>query len=225
MERLENILKNNSFSPIIPNDLQHGPSIILDMNDPIWQQVDLKSPDQLWAQTQKLMNDSSAVVAIGKYAEDRANIYKRSELFTASMDPRTIHLGIDLMVEEGTPVFAPLDSKINSFSDNDQFGDYGPTIVLEHELEGVTFFTLYGHLSKTSLKSIEQGQLISKGEQFATVGNMQENGFWPPHVHFQIIADMQDYSGNFPGVTSEKDARLFFEMCPDPNLILGIRGC
>jgi hypothetical protein len=41
----------------------------------------------------------------------------------------------------------PLGGMVHSFAYNDQFGDYGATIVLLHQLDGMPFYTLYGHLS------------------------------------------------------------------------------
>ena len=45
---------------------------------------------------------------------------------------RTIHLGMDLFIQEGSPVFAPLDGIVHSFANNNRKHDYGPTIILEH---------------------------------------------------------------------------------------------
>ena len=49
------------------------------------------------------------------------------------------------------PIHAALDGTIHSFQNNTALGDYGPTIILSHEIEGFKFHTLYGHLSEASL--------------------------------------------------------------------------
>ena len=67
------------------------------------------------------------------------------------------------------------------------FGDYGATIILTHILEGITFYSLYGHLSLNSIKNIHEGERIKKGNVFAEFGIPTENGHWPPHLHFQLI--------------------------------------
>jgi hypothetical protein len=40
---------------------------------------------------------------------------------------------------------AALDGRVHSFQNNDSLGNYGPTIILEHQVEDLTFYTLYGH--------------------------------------------------------------------------------
>ena len=78
-------------------------------------------------------------------------MYARSSLFGSDSieqeEPRRLHLGVDIWGKEGTEIFAPLDGIVHSFAFNDNFGDYGATIILLHQQEGRQFFTLYGHLS------------------------------------------------------------------------------
>jgi murein DD-endopeptidase MepM/ murein hydrolase activator NlpD len=157
---------------------------------------------------------------IGGYMEHRT-IYARSKHFDTDDEPRRLHLGVDIWGDAGTPVYAPLDGTIHSFQDNDNFGDYGPTIILQHNLDGLQIFSLYGHLSRVSLHGLSAGQLISKNQQIATLGDINENGHWPPHLHFQLMFDMEGKAGDYPGVArfSEKDKWL--QNIPDPNLILG----
>jgi murein DD-endopeptidase MepM/ murein hydrolase activator NlpD len=92
-----------------------------------------------------LMNEAGTPLAIGKYNEDRI-IYRQSENFQGH-EPRSIHLGIDLWAAEGTAIFSPLPGVIHSFNNNVGFGNYGPTLILQHQLEECIFYTLYGHLS------------------------------------------------------------------------------
>ena len=156
-------------------------------------------------------------VGVGGYGEDRY-IYRRSSLFDTGKEPRSIHLGIDVWVPAGTKVYAPLDSKVHSFNDNDNFGDYGGTIILQHELEGVVFYTLYGHLSKDSLNGLSEGKTIEQNTYFAEIGDEEENGHWPPHLHFQLISDMLDKKGDFFGVAPPSEKEYYLKLCPDPQL-------
>ena len=78
---------------------------------------------------------------------------------------------MDLWIKAGTPVLAALDGKVHSFQYNNNLGDYGPTIILEHQLENHTFYTLYGHLSLESIASIKIGDFFTKGQQLATLGD------------------------------------------------------
>lgn len=169
------------------------------------------------------MAEKGTPVALGRYNEERS-IYARSELFESAEGPRTIHLGIDLWVQAGTAVYAPITGKVHSFKNNFRHGDYGPTIILQHEFNQVIFYTLYGHLTLDSIENMDEGHKIEAGQEIARIGNYPINGNWPPHLHFQIIIDMQGKKGDFWGVASAKDRNHLLELCPDPNIILNIRN-
>ncbi len=160
-----------------------------------------------------------ASVGIGGYLENRV-IYRRSPHFEAAAEPRSLHLGTDVWVPAGTPVAAPLAGTVHSLADNNNFGDYGPTIILAHELEGVKFFSLYGHLTRTDLVGLAPGQAVAAGQVIAHVGPHPENGDWPPHLHFQLMADMQGRWGDFPGVAPPSEQAYWAQLCPDPMLVL-----
>ena len=160
-----------------------------------------------------------AAFGIGGYGEDRI-WYRRSPHFAAGEEIRSIHLGIDIWCQAGTKVSAPLAGTVHSFKDNNNFGDYGPTVILEHELEAIRFFTLYGHLSRRSLDRLRIGSSIRAGEIFAELGTEEENGDWPPHLHLQLILDLGGMAGDFPGVAAPSTAECYLTLCPDPKLLL-----
>lgn len=161
-----------------------------------------------------------ADIGYGGYFENRV-IYRKSEHFGVNLeDSRSLHLGTDIWCKVHEPVFSPYNAVIHSFKNNDNLGDYGPTIILEHEIGKTVFYTLYGHLSKKSLEDKKAGRKIKQGELFATIGDQNENGNWPPHLHFQIITNMIDCIGDFPGVCSLKEKDKYTKLCPNPNLIL-----
>ncbi len=152
---------------------------------------------------------------IGGYLENRV-IYRRSEHFTDAKSVRCIHLGIDIWMPAGTAVYAPFAGTIHSFGINDNYADYGGTLILKHQLGIEHFFSLYGHISHDSLSGLSEGDKISAGDLIARLGSWNENGNWPPHLHFQIILDMLNYSGDFPGVCTLEDKNYFMNLCPDP---------
>ncbi len=157
-----------------------------------------------------------AEAGIGGYDEHRV-IYRRSEHFNANdSEPREIHLGVDIWADAGTPVYAPKDGVVHSFQDNAHFGDYGPTIILQHDLNGKTIYSLYGHLTRASLNGLYEGKEFRAGEKLAEIGPFPENGDWPPHLHFQLITDLLGYRGDFPGVCSVADREFYLGICPDP---------
>jgi murein DD-endopeptidase MepM/ murein hydrolase activator NlpD len=184
------------------------------------QGVALEDTNLFNAFVEALLEQDQALMGVGGYFENRT-IYRRSTHFTGS-ESRCIHLGVDIWAPAFTPIFTPLDSVVHSFKDNKGFGDYGPTIILEHQLGENHFYSLYGHLSKRSLEDLSIGQVIKKGTAFSALGPAPENGDWPPHLHFQLIADMQGMAGDFPGVAAPSEIEKYKMLCPDPNLILNL---
>ena len=169
------------------------------------------------------LQNANALYGIGGYNENRA-IYSRSKHFDSLLnkEPRRIHLGIDIWGKEDTPVFAPLGGMVHSFAYNDQFGDYGATIVLLHQLDGMPFYTLYGHLSLEDIATLKDGEYISIGQEFAHFGNTKENGNWPPHLHFQVIENMELKRGDYPGVCTITEREKYLSNCTDPDFILNM---
>ncbi|MBL7729634.1 MAG: peptidoglycan DD-metalloendopeptidase family protein [Chitinophagaceae bacterium] len=170
----------------------------------------------------KKLAEADARYGVGGYAEHRT-VYQVSSVFDGKNpgeEPRRFHLGVDIWGPAGTPVMAPLEGTVHSFAFNDRYGDYGATIILSHTLQHLTFFTLYGHLSKSSIEHISEGDLITAGHTFASFGMPEENGHWPPHLHFQVIADIEGWSGDYPGVCRFSKKEKYMANCPDPNLIL-----
>jgi len=211
------------FQPVIPFNLSAGGVVTFDFSveSRDFAQIDINDVAGFTERLFVRIADAELPVGIGRYNEDRM-IYPHSPLFDGETERRSVHLGIDLFVMEGTEVMAPLPARVHSVADNTGLGNYGPTVILEHELEGIRFWTLYGHLGRHSVVRLEMGQPLEAGEEFAEVGDLSENGSWPPHLHFQIMADLCGHSGDFPGVAAPSSRDHWLEICPDPNLILGI---
>jgi 4-aminobutyrate aminotransferase-like enzyme len=172
------------------------------------------------------MKAANARAGIGRYNETRG-LYTDPLFKCAGNDGaewRTVHLGLDLHLEAGAAVFAPLDGVVHGFQNNAGKLDYGPTIILEHAIEdsAIAFFTLYGHLSEDSLAGLREGMPIARGARLGSIGDFPVNGDWPPHLHFQIITDLLDRRGDFPGVALPSQRDLWLDLCPDPNLIAKI---
>jgi len=157
---------------------------------------------------------------IGGYGEDRI-LYRRSDMFN-EMEPRTIHLGVDIWGPAGTEVFAPLGGMVHSVAFNKAFGDYGATIILLHQIDTVSFYTLYGHMSLDDIALLQEGNYINRGQLIGHFGPPAENGDWPPHLHFQVIQDIDLKVGDYPGVCRASEKEAYLTNCPDPNLILNM---
>jgi murein DD-endopeptidase MepM/ murein hydrolase activator NlpD len=216
-------MHHDGFGNILPYDLHIPQLLIFDLSAQNKElcQMDFTHETSFTEYIFNEMEKANMPVAIGKYNEDRI-IYRQSENFQG-IEPRSIHLGIDLWAEAGTPVFSPLHGHIHSFGNNTGFGNYGPTLIIQHRLADTTFYTLYGHLNEDSLTHFQTGKEVQQGETIGALGTQQENGGWPPHLHFQIISDIQYYSGDFPGVAAPSQREYYLWLCPDPNLILQIK--
>jgi len=57
---------------------------------------------------------------------------------------------------------------------------------------------------------------------FAHFGEPAENGQWPPHLHFQLILDMESKKGDYPGVCSLPQRQKYLDNCPDPDALLNL---
>lgn len=165
------------------------------------------------------LQESNCRYGIGGYMEHRT-LYARSQHFNTSGEPRRLHLGVDIWGPAGTLVYAPLEGVVHSFQNNNHFGDYGPTIILQHDLNGQTLYSLYGHLSPDSLTGLHQGMPIAKNQLIAHLGAAHENGGWPPHLHFQLMFDMEGNSGDYPGVCRYSEKETYQRNIPDPEMIL-----
>ena len=224
MKLLEEILPKQTNIKVIEASIDYKNYVAIDLSATNTDRMDLDVTDaEVFEEfVENHLVKNNAKVAFGGYLEVR-NLYRRSENFKDNVtDERNIHIGLDLWIKAGTSVLSALDGKIHSFQNNTAHGDYGPTIIVEHEIDGCTFYTLYGHLSLESLDGKTEGQFVKKGEKIAELGKAPINGDYAPHLHFQIIKDIQNKRGDYPGVCSQKELDFYKENCPDPNLLLKI---
>jgi len=214
-----------NLTPLLDLDLTGGDVVIFDFtaSNTEFSHLDINDVTGFTESLFARIVEADMPVGIGRYDEDRV-LYRHSPLFDGQTERRSIHLGIDLFVVEGTEIRSPLPARVHSAADNSGLGDYGPTVILAHELDGIPFFTLYGHLSRSSLEEIEVGRPLAAGATVGEVGDLHENGGWPPHLHFQVISDLLGRAGDFPGVAAPSERQYFLDLCPDPNIILGIPG-
>jgi murein DD-endopeptidase MepM/ murein hydrolase activator NlpD len=226
MESFSTVLASYSNNPIrildtaIPLEGYKGLNLSITNTD--LKSVNITDPIACEAYITKVVEDKKGKVAYGGYLEQR-NLYADKASFSGNSEAqRNIHLGIDYWCAAGTKVIAPLFGSVHSFKNNATVGDYGPTIILEHKLQGYRFYTLYGHLSLESLQNLQIGKQFEAGSLLGTLGTAAINVNYAPHLHFQIIQDIQGYQGDYPGVSSLTDLDYYKKNCPDPNLLLKI---
>ncbi len=220
---LNKILAKNStvFNKVVPFDVVEDKLLLMDFtatNTSLTPEI-LANTNLFSEYIISKLHAAQALYGIGGYNEHRT-IYARSEVFDGKKEPRRLHLGIDIWGKAQTPVYAPIGGMVHSVAFNNQFGDYGATVILQHQLDGVQFHTLYGHLSLASLNNLQEGKYVSQGEIVGYFGEPNENGHWPPHLHFQIIDFMELKEGDYPGVCALSESDKYLKNCPNADLIL-----
>ena len=216
----------STFAPLLGHDLRTTPVAPLDFSAGsvlISSDSADNTPAELDRRVQRTLAQHNATIGVGGYGEARLIYHWPNE--PKQREPRTIHIGLDLSLAAGSPLFAPLDGVVHGFEDADHYHDYGPLIVLRHETGGpdpVTFYTFYGHLTRDSLTGLEIGQTIRRGTEFARIGSAPTNGHWWAHVHVQLITDMLDVPCNVDGAVRASQRVVWESVFPDPNVFLGI---
>ncbi|QBZ96771.1 peptidoglycan DD-metalloendopeptidase family protein [Flavobacterium sangjuense] len=225
MKKFLELLSNTESAKVISKKIDYADYVALDLSvtNVNLSKQKLETSKDYEHYIQEYLDNHQAKIAFGGYHEHR-NLYQRSTVFkNQDSDERNIHIGLDLWINESAPIYAALDGTIHSFQNNDSLGDYGPTLILKHQIENFTFHTLYGHLSLNSLEDKKIGNFVKKGQQIANLGLPPINGDYAPHLHFQIIIDMENKVGDYPGVCSTKKLAFYLANCPDPNLLLKIK--
>ena len=216
---LDNLIAGHlaEFAPVFQPALTRKNCVSMDLSSSSREFSGLEQQELDAAILQKI-NAAGAVAGVGGYLENRS-LYQHTDLFQGDSE-RCIHIGVDVFMPAATPLYAPLDGVVHSFADRQVAGDYGPVIILRHELEGCEFHSLYGHLSQASLEGLSEGKQVRQGDLLARIGERPVNGDWPPHLHFQLVRDMQGNRGDYPGVVRPAELDFYRSNCPDPMALL-----
>jgi len=103
-----------------------------------------------------------------------------SSPFGYRLDPftreRTFHYGLDIVAAYGNPVITTADGFVLKIN-NDKM--LGVSIVMSH---GFGYTTLYGHLSRVSVRV---GQKLKRGDIIGSVGSTGKA--IGPHVHYEVL--------------------------------------
>jgi hypothetical protein len=151
---------------------------------------------------------------VASYLENRERLLSDCPQMVA--EQRFFHLGLDVIVELGTPLYAPLDSVVKDTGYEAGEGNYGGYVLLMHQSEHFdTFYSFYGHLCKTKLPVA--GENVVAGEAFAEIGDFHENGNWFHHTHIQVITARGLEQGYMlKGYCSRDDLAAIEQLCPSP---------
>lgn len=199
---------------LAPRDAAHAISFLLDWHqrDSWCSPINIAGKAEVFDFTKGYDPDRelNAPFGFGQFGEDRVGMYE-TPLFKSNVEPRTIHMGLDIGAAEGTPVFAPVAGEIWGCDVLESAGDYGGTVVLK-TAGVVSLFMLFGHLSILSVRRWQKGQSVAKGELIGWLGGKRENGGWNPHLHWQICW-LEPLGVDLPGAVSKSNealARLIF---------------
>ena len=89
---------------------------------------------------------------------------------------RKMHKGLDFSAPKGTKIYATGDGVIQMVK-RDRWG-YGTHIIIDH---GYGYTTLYGHMSKASVK---KGENVKRGQVIGLVGSTGKST--GPHLHYEV---------------------------------------
>jgi 4-aminobutyrate aminotransferase-like enzyme/Ser/Thr protein kinase RdoA (MazF antagonist) len=219
----------DEIGPVVEPELRPDTTLTLDLSIgslDLGNVPDFADTAAFSANVSAQMRAAGAHVAVGRYDEARPIYIGDAYRVEGNDGPewRTVHTALDLFLEPGAPVFAPLDGVVHSFANNAAPRDYGPTILLRHDVltaegEPLSFYTLYGHLSLDSLDGLSDGMAVARGARIGRIGDASVNGGWPPHLHFQLITDLLGRRGEFPGVARPSQRSVWLSLSPDPRLM------
>ena len=211
------------LSELFPSiDLNEVHSIDLSVSS-TWMghQEDFNNLEWFQYKINQLQKDVPTKIIAGGYLEPRP-IYTSSaydRIGNNGRESRSIHLGIDYWLPSNTSAHTILEGEVIIAINDAGDKEYGGLVILKHQTETLTFYTLYGHLSIESTIKNKVGDILEKGTKIGELGNYPENGNWAPHLHFQVLLSLLDYKVDYPGVAYFSEIEVWKSICPDPNLL------
>lgn len=233
MRSLLRTLKDNKhlFSDVVPKEFLSKPHKHAGFSEELirffqahpdleFSPEDMVDPHKCARLVERVHKEGGLAWSYGGYLEDRSVILQGSYLRELE---NWMHLGIDINLPIGTAVLAAADGVVYKVdSDYPEEGGWGTYVILKHSMDGVIFYSIYGHLHKKAL--VKPGDKVLGGQVIGSVGDQSENGFWFPHLHFQMISEPEMKSKENPftldGYGSKKDLAYLKENYPDPLIVL-----
>lgn len=100
----------------------------------------------------------------------------------------TFHNGIDFGAATGTTVRATASGKVIKSGYQGAYGNY---VMMTHKMNGLSYTSVYAHLSS---RSVRAGQSISKGTKIGNVGSTGNST--GSHLHFELHRGSYVYSSS-----------------------------
>jgi len=230
------IQKNKqNFSPMFKAGLRAAKKIIFDFSPQtlLFEDMRVLSKRRVFTSIIKgEIDKEGAKAGIGKYGECRLPQTHEGFEFSKQSRQKTddagiIHLGLDIFAELGTSIFVPLEGTVHFVQKKkEDKRSCSSAVILRHRVDKgkIVFYTLYRNLARNSLARLSPGRIIKKREKIGKIASSEENGGWPAHVHFQVILDLLSLNCDFPGIAQYPERQVWLSLCPDPNLILQVKG-
>jgi 4-aminobutyrate aminotransferase-like enzyme/Ser/Thr protein kinase RdoA (MazF antagonist) len=183
-----------------------------------------RQPDRAEELWHEIAAKDGIELGIGPWGEDRP-VYT-AEAFAsnlASGQRRSAHLGLDLFLDAGAHVRTPLPGRVVDIYVSDLPLDYGHAVLLEHNpAPGITFFSLWGHLSAETARVRKLGEELQAGDIVGEMGPNTENGGWQPHVHLQLIAYRPARAADVIGAGEPGYRAVWADLFPDAAAFAGL---
>jgi murein DD-endopeptidase MepM/ murein hydrolase activator NlpD len=127
------------------------------------------------------------------------------QVYSDTMNDYRVHLGIDIIAEEGAPVYAVADGTVMQIWEDVRMGQ---CIAVKHNGDSVS---IYKNVSVDLPTGIKEGTKVKAGQQIASIGAtaMVEIAD-EPHLHFEmtvggLAVDPLDYFSSKDVETLQKD--------------------
>lgn len=211
------------FTQLFPT-ITYTKAFLLDLSvSSLWigNEAQFNNLDLFSFKIEQLQKDVPDQIIAGGYLEPRP-IYTDTaydKIGNYGPESRRVHLGIDFWLPAFTPVHALFDGTVVAAVNDAGPKEYGGMVILKHQVDTLTFYTLYGHLSVQSALMHNKGDLIKAQQKIGELGPYPENGNWAPHLHFEVMLSLLDYEVDFPGVAYPSEVDVWKSLCPDPNLL------
>ncbi|PKO11549.1 MAG: hypothetical protein CVU39_28710, partial [Chloroflexi bacterium HGW-Chloroflexi-10] len=104
-----------------------------------------------------------------------------SDGWHSSLDSRNVYGDNPLHVNwEGRPIYATESGVVIKVG----AADWGNYVMVEHEIQGEKFYSIYAHLSESS---VEEGTVVDSNTQIGEMGGtIDDGGPIDPHLHFEV---------------------------------------
>lgn len=208
------IVANPEIAPLFGDRLQGDPHLFdFSSNNPRVSEYDASD----FQRFQKIIFEELAASGkswgVGRYLEERRSLLSPYPQMTEQ--GRFYHVGLDIVVPEDWPLYAPLAGTVADAGFDAGLGNYGGYVKLRHEVGGVTFYSMYGHLRTDH--AVAAGDAVNAGTLIGHIGADRDSGGWYTHTHLQIITEAAEQAGRgMDGYVTAADLAIIEDLFPSP---------